>query len=292
MRGETTINIPGLIVAPGFIDIHNHSTTVLENNLAAVPQVTQGITTLVVGLDGEGPYEVEGFMARFDEAPPAVNIVAYTGHSTIRRQVMGSNFARAATADEVNQMEDLVEMGMREGAFGLSTSLAAGASSSASVSEIISLSRVVARYGGSLACELRNYGDDVVAAVKEVVEIARQAKIPMQISHLNLKSSATAGKGAQIPRKSTKRARKESILQPTLTAIPKHRALSCQKKTFATSFAIHGFLWQVTGELKIPILEAQGHFLGSFPNSLQRKRFLRWNPLSVRCRLFLPRVSE
>jgi N-acyl-D-amino-acid deacylase len=197
-RGETTINVAGLIVAPGFIDIHNHSTTVLENNLDATSQVTQGITTIAVGLDGEGPFEVENFMARFDESQPALNVVAYTGHSTIRRQVLGTNAERSATADEIKAMEELVEMGMREGAFGLSTSFSTGVSRFASKEEVIALARVVARYGGSLACELRSYGDDIVNAVKEVVDIARQVKLPIEISHLKLSSQAMAGKAAQV----------------------------------------------------------------------------------------------
>jgi N-acyl-D-aspartate/D-glutamate deacylase len=160
--------------------------------------VAQGITTLVVGLDGEGPFEVEGFMVRFDESAPALNIAAYTGHSTIRRRVMGENFARRSTPEEVKQMEEFVEMGMREGAFGLSTSLASGASSSASADEILALARIVARYGGSLAFELRNEGEGILDAVKEVIEIGRQARTPIQISHLKLTSPSMWGKAAAV----------------------------------------------------------------------------------------------
>src|SRR5689334_13746453 len=67
LRGELTLNVTGLIVAPGFVDAHNHSTILLSEHLDAQTQLAQGITSIVVGLDGEGPFEVEDFMAPFDE---------------------------------------------------------------------------------------------------------------------------------------------------------------------------------------------------------------------------------
>src|SRR5262245_34037308 len=90
--GETVMDVKGLIGAPGFIDLHNHSANAIEKNLGAVSQITQGITTAVLGSDGTGPYAVENFMSPFDEKPPALNIATLVGHGTIRRQIMGADY--------------------------------------------------------------------------------------------------------------------------------------------------------------------------------------------------------
>ena len=120
---DTLLDVKGLIIAPGFIDLHNHSENGIGKDLGAVSQVTQGITTAVLGADGSGPYAVEDFMLPFDEKSPAVNIATLVGHGTVRRQIMGANYKRAATADEIDRMGQLVETAMREGAFGLSSGL-------------------------------------------------------------------------------------------------------------------------------------------------------------------------
>src|SRR5215467_9497381 len=107
--GEATLDVRGLVVAPGFIDIDNHSAGVLDTNPGAPTQLMQGITTIVFGLDGEGPVRVEESMARFDDKTPALNVITFAGHNTVRRTVMGQDFRRAATPAEIQRMVDLVD---------------------------------------------------------------------------------------------------------------------------------------------------------------------------------------
>jgi N-acyl-D-amino-acid deacylase len=120
---EEIIQAPGLVVAPGFIDIHNHSENALFSEPTVVSQVSQGITTLAVGPDGGSPWPIADFLAKLGAQPAAVNVLAFVGHATVRQQVMGKDYNRAATEKEIAEMAKLVEQGMREGAVGLSTGL-------------------------------------------------------------------------------------------------------------------------------------------------------------------------
>src|SRR5215831_19720716 len=87
--GEATLDAQGLVLAPGFIDIHNHSEESLPKDLAAETQVSQGITTLVVGADGDSPWPLESWIQWMRGHPAALNVALFAGHATIRKEVMG-----------------------------------------------------------------------------------------------------------------------------------------------------------------------------------------------------------
>jgi N-acyl-D-aspartate/D-glutamate deacylase len=198
LAGETTIDVNGLVVAPGFIDIHNHSTPGLRNDLGAPSQITQGITTIVLGPDGSGAIAIEDFMMAYDDEPPALNILTFVGHGTVRRSIMREDYKRPATPLEILQMEDLVEFAMREGAFGLSSDLENEPGSYATTAEVIALAKVAARYGGTYMTHMRDESGKVLDSIREAIEIGREAKIPVQISHLKLGSEAVWGRATEV----------------------------------------------------------------------------------------------
>ncbi len=115
-KGERVVPADGLVLAPGFIDIHNHSTGGLEKAPLAESQISQGITSVVLGPDGASPWPIGEFLQRYRQAPPSLNLAVLVGHATLRRKVMGDDFRRAARQEEIAQMEKLVEQGMCEGA--------------------------------------------------------------------------------------------------------------------------------------------------------------------------------
>jgi N-acyl-D-amino-acid deacylase len=123
LAGETVFDIKGMIVAPGFIDVATLSPAVIEKDAGAEPLTKQGVTTALLGSDGTGPYSVEEFMLPFDERPAAVNIAMLVGHGTVRHQIMGANYKRAATPDEIERMTELISDAMKQGAFGMGTDL-------------------------------------------------------------------------------------------------------------------------------------------------------------------------
>lgn len=196
--GDRVIDGGGLVLAPGFIDIHNHSTNGLDEEPDAVSQVSQGITTLVVGQDGGSPFPIRDYLARRRATPAATNVAVLVGHATIRQQVMGEDFRRTARPDEIRRMEALVGQEMKDGAMGLSSGLEYEVGSYASTDELIALARVAARHGGFYISHIRDEADRTIDAVREAIAIGEQAKLPVQITHIKLGTVGVWGKAAEV----------------------------------------------------------------------------------------------
>jgi N-acyl-D-amino-acid deacylase len=184
--GDTVIDAHGLVVAPGFIDIHNHSTEGLAKEPAAESQVAQGITTVVVGADGSSPWPIGDYVAARRQSPAAVNVVVMAGHATIRRQVMGDDYKRPARDDEIAKMAQLVEQGMSEGAVGLSSGLEYEVGSYSETREVVEMAKAAAARGGFYMSHVRDEADKVFEAFREAIAIGEQAHVPVQISHIKL----------------------------------------------------------------------------------------------------------
>jgi N-acyl-D-amino-acid deacylase len=194
--GDTIVDGGGLVVAPGFIDIHNHSASGLAGDPAAETQIAQGITTVVLGPDGDSPWPVGDYLAERRRAASAVNVASFVGHATVRRLVMKDDFKRAARADEIARMALLVDQGMREGAAGLSSGLEYEVGGYAETSELVELAKVVARYGGVYMSHIRDEADKSFDALKEAIAIGESAHVAVQISHIKLGTVAVWRKAA------------------------------------------------------------------------------------------------
>jgi N-acyl-D-amino-acid deacylase len=188
----------GLVLAPGAIDAHNHSTEGLETEPSALTQVSQGITTVVVGQDGSSPFPLRDYLARRRAAPAAVNIAVLVGHATLRRQVMGDDFRRTARPDEIARLEKLVDQEMRDGAFGLSSGLEYEVGSYASTEEVIAMARIAAGNGGFYISHIRDEADKSMDAIREAIAIGEKAKLPVQITHIKLGTVSVWGKATQV----------------------------------------------------------------------------------------------
>jgi N-acyl-D-amino-acid deacylase len=184
--GDTIIDAAGLVVSPGFIDIHNHSSGELAVDPAAETQVAQGITTAVLGPDGSSPWPIGEFLDERRKNPAALNVAVMVGHATVRRLVMQDDYKRAARPDEVARMAALVDRGMREGAVGLSSGLEYDVGGYADTSELVELAKVAARGGGIYMSHIRDEADRAFDAFREAIEIGERAHIPVQISHIKL----------------------------------------------------------------------------------------------------------
>src|SRR3954470_636453 len=194
---DTVVEANGLIVAPGFIDIHNHSAAGLSTDPAAETQIAQGITTLVVGPDGDSPWPIGDYLKERRGAPPAVNVASFVGHATVRRLVMKDDFKRAARPEEIARMALLVDQGMREGAAGLSSGLEYEVGGYAETSELVELAKVVARYGGLYMSHIRDEADKCFDALKEAIAIGEGAHVAVQISHIKLGTVSVWRKSAE-----------------------------------------------------------------------------------------------
>ncbi len=198
-NGDDVIDAAGLVLAPGFIDIHNHSESGLLSEGSAANQVSQGITTVAVGPDGGSPFPLAGYFARL-EGRVAPNVLSFIGHASVREQVMNGDYKRRATDEEIKKMALLVEQSMREGAFGLSSGLEYDVGFSASTEELIELAKAAARYGGIYMTHMRDEEEGMLDALREAIRIGREARLPVQISHIKMGNRNVWGKSAEAIR--------------------------------------------------------------------------------------------
>jgi len=194
---DVVIDAHGLLVAPGFIDIHNHSSGELANDPAAETQVAQGITTVVLGPDGSSPWPIGEYLAERRQHPAAVNAAVMVGHATVRRLVMKDDYKRAARPEEIVEMAALVDRGMREGAVGLSSGLEYEVGGYAETNELVELAKAAARRGGIYMSHIRDEADKAFDAFTEAIAIGERAHIPVQISHIKLGTVGVWHKAAE-----------------------------------------------------------------------------------------------
>lgn len=179
-----TIDCSGLIICPGFIDLHNHSDGEVEKpqTRAAVNYVTQGCTTMVTGNCGSGPVNVGEYYDTIDQQGAGTNIAHLIPQGNLRQQVLDSERIEPNDA-QLDEMRKLADQGMRDGAWGMSTGLIYVPSSFASTEEITEIAKVVSTYGGIYASHIRGEGTDLLDAVDEALRIGRDADLPVHISH-------------------------------------------------------------------------------------------------------------
>jgi N-acyl-D-amino-acid deacylase len=187
-RARRIIDAKGLYVAPGFIDVHTHAGGGLATRELshARPLLAQGITTAVVNPDGGGPVDLVKQQGELRAARPAVNVAQMVPHGSVRGAVIGME-DRAPTPAEMERMKALVRAGMQAGAFGLSSGPYYAPGSYARTEELVELSRIAAEHGGVYSSHIRDEADyniGVVAAVDEVIRVAREADLPGIVTHI------------------------------------------------------------------------------------------------------------
>jgi N-acyl-D-amino-acid deacylase len=190
LPGEEVRDEHGLALAPGFIDMHSHGDRGLLADRDAGTIVRQGVTTIVVGQDGESNYPLAEWFGRLGQTPPAINIASLVGHATVRAQAMGKDLYRPSSAAELATMKRVLATELASGAFGLSSGLEYEAAHFATTVEVVALSRVAAAGGGFYESHVRDEADGVFAAWSELLRIGREAPIPAEITHVKLGSTA------------------------------------------------------------------------------------------------------
>jgi N-acyl-D-amino-acid deacylase len=175
------INATGLVVAPGFIDLHAHLDPIF-NMPDAESAVRQGVTLALGGPDGGGASPMGPYLDRVSQLKLGMNVAFLTGHNTIRRAVMGTA-NRAPTPDELQKMRAMVAGSMGQGAFGLSTGLRYIPGFYSNIDEVVALASVAADSGGIYTSHLREEGVGLLDGVAEALEIGRRAHIPVVLTH-------------------------------------------------------------------------------------------------------------
>lgn len=197
--GERVVDAKGLTLAPGFIDVHSHHEDGLFEMRDAAPVVSQGVTTIIAGQDGSETYPIQELFERMEKTPPAVNVAAYVGHGNIRTEVMGKDgYRRHATPEEIEKMRKLVAAEMQAGALGLSTGLEYDPGIYSAPEEIVELAKVAKRYDGRYISHIRSEDVYFWKAIDEIVNIGREAKIPVEVTHMKLAMKDWWGQSAKL----------------------------------------------------------------------------------------------
>lgn len=185
---EEEIDVEGLYVAPGFIDPHSHAAGGLgaEDRSHAQPHLAQGITTVFVNPDGGGPWDLSAQREELLEHGLGINVAQLVPHGSIRREVLGME-DRLASATEMDRMRAMVREGMEAGGFGLSSGPFYAPGSYSDTEELVELARVAGEYGGVYTSHIRDEGDysiGLLAAVDEVIRVAREAEMRGIVTHI------------------------------------------------------------------------------------------------------------
>lgn len=193
------IDAKGLVVAPGFIDVHGHIEGGIITHPTADNYIYDGVTTVITGNCGSSAGNIGKFFREIDSVKPSINVATLIGHNSVRGQVMKRD-KRRPTAEEQKMMEKLVEQGMKDGALGLSTGLIYIPGAYAETDEVIGLARTSSQYNGLYASHIRNEENKAAEAINEAINIGKQANIPVQISHFKIGGKVNWGKSSDLLR--------------------------------------------------------------------------------------------
>jgi dihydroorotase/N-acyl-D-amino-acid deacylase len=219
-RAARRIDARGLMVAPGFIDMLGQSEHSLLIDPSAESKIRQGITSEVTGEGGSaapvtpetlrdmkpfldkyglviGWTDFRGYFARLAAARPAINLGSFVGAAQVRQVVLGSDEVQP-TAEQLRQMEALVEEAMAQGALGVSSSLIYPPGAYATTEELIALARAAGRHGGLYATHMRDEGDREMEALEEAITIGREARVPVEIWHLKVVGRGNWGRMPEV----------------------------------------------------------------------------------------------
>jgi N-acyl-D-amino-acid deacylase len=192
-KAAKEIDAKGLIVAPGFIDVHAHIEGSEVKNPLATNFIYDGVTTVITGNCGGSADNMKTYFDYIDSLGVSINVAALMGHNNIRKQVMGTA-NRHATEEELQKMEAIADKAMKEGAVGMSTGLIYIPGTFAPTEEVVRLAKVVSKNGGVYASHIRNEEDKVAEAVNEAIAIGREAKLPVEISHFKVNGQNNWGR--------------------------------------------------------------------------------------------------
>ena len=266
-QGVAMLDADGLILAPGFIDVHTHDDLQVIRTPDMLAKISQGITTVIVGNCGisASPVTLKGklpdpmnllgaaedfryadfasYKAAVNQAQPAVNVAGLVGHTALRNNHM-DHLDRTASANEIEMMRAQLRASLKEGALGLSSGLAYASAFSATTDEVKSLAQVLNEFGAIYTTHLRTEFDEILSALDEAFEIGEQANAPVIVSHLKCAGAGNWGRSGEVLQKMARAA--------------EHHPVACDCYPYSASSSTLD-LQQVTGDFDIVITWSDPH---------------------------------
>lgn len=198
MKGKLIIDAKKQVISPGFIDVHTH----IEGDEKITPTadnfIHDGVTTVITGNCGSSNVNLKKYFRMLDSLRLSVNVASFIGHNDVRKAVMGAS-GKQPNSEELKQMQALIEKAMKDGAVGFSTGLIYVPGTYAKTDEVIALAKSASKYHGTYTSHIRSESQQVFEAINEAINVGREAKMPVQISHFKIgkpfwgKSDSTLG---------------------------------------------------------------------------------------------------
>ena len=248
------IDVEGQVIAPGFIDIHTHAREGIFKVPTAENYVRQGVTTLIEGPDGSSPVPLKPFFDKLEALPRSVNIGSFIGQGSVRAAVIGSA-NRMPSAEELDKMRALVEQGMKDGAFGLSSGLFYVPGTFTPTDEVIELAKVAGRFGGIYISHMRDEAAGIIGSVKETIAIGERGGLPTQVTHHKIIGPANWGKSVETLRL-VDEARARGV-DATIDQYPYTASSTSIQAALLPAWAQEGGRAQILNRLKDPATRAK-----------------------------------
>lgn len=248
------IDVGGQVIAPGFIDIHSHARRGIFELPTADNYLRQGVTTAIEGPDGGSPVPLAPFLARLDSLKKSINLGSFIGQGSIREEVIGSVNRRASPA-EIARMQALVEQGMKEGAFGLSSGLFYVPGTFTPTEEVIELARVAGRLGGIYISHMRDEASGLIESVKETIRIGEEGGLPTQLTHHKVVGPGNWGKSVETIRL-VEEARARGV-DATIDQYPYTASSTSVQSALLPAWALEGGRTSILQRLKDPATRAR-----------------------------------
>lgn len=198
VAGGRVVDLTGLVLAPGFIDLHSHSTRALASGASAASQIAQGVTTVFVGADGSSPLPVADYLEQLETVPLMLNVGTFVGHGSIRRNALGDDYRRAALDDEIARMIASARSNLAEGAFGVSSGLEYDPGFYSETGELIAIATEAGRVGALYMSHIRDEEEGLLAAIDEAIRIGRAARVRVQVSHIKAGNASVWGRAPEV----------------------------------------------------------------------------------------------
>jgi dihydroorotase/N-acyl-D-amino-acid deacylase len=252
-KGKREIDARGLVVSPGFIDIHTHARRGIFEVPTADNYVRQGVTTLFEGPDGGSPVPLKPFLDRVQTARITPNWAMFIGQGSVREAVMG-RVNRPATPDELEKMKALVRTGMKDGAFGLSSGLVYVPGVFTQPAEVEALAAVAGAMGGMYQSHMRNEAVGVLDSVRETIAVGEKGRMPTQVTHHKIIGTGNWGRSTETLRLVAEaRARGVDV---TIDQYP-YTASATSISVLLPPWALEGTSAEVVARIKDPALRAK-----------------------------------
>jgi len=189
------IDCQGLIVAPGFIDLHSHSDGGITQPKTRPNAnfLMQGCTTVVTGNCGSGPTDVAEYFRKIDADGAGTNVLHLLPHGSLRNRVMQGDANRPPSPDELAKMKELADKAMRDGACGMATGLIYVPGSFSKTDELVAIAEIVGKHGGFYASHIRNEGSQLLESLDEILTIGQRAQLPVHVSHIKVSGKSNWG---------------------------------------------------------------------------------------------------